>query len=459
VDPKEAPGMTGPGAVYGVVKFFDFGQTKFTCGLRRSSNDAEVYDVFFIDLNHNGTLQEDEVLKMYSRKDRGGDYIDCYYGVVNLTLQDEDGPRTHRAFVWRRGWSRTGGELYLVSHCYMTGRIRLGDKEVTAVLVDYDCDGRYDSGRRTVGPPGPFMCRGFDKVGWDKDGDGKIQWHELHYISGYALHEGKVYRVEALPDGELLAALPVEVPMGRLQMPAKNATVRLVGEVGPIDLRITDSVIDVPAGTYWVASLMLMEPGDDGKVRRVSKSGMYFDETWKIQPNSVLKIERTLCEVTQADKDNLAFRRGRRTAQRWQMEIWSMLGEPLGLLGEFEIDLDPEKVKGKRILVCFWDMQQRPARHCVRELAKRAEELKGKGIVVAIVQASKVEKSQLEGWIKEYDIPFAAGAIEGDAEQIRAAWGIKALPSLILTDAEHIVRAEGFGIAELDERIKAISRK
>jgi len=44
--------------------------------------------------------------------------------------------------------------------------------------------------------------------------------------------------------------------------------------------------------------------------------------------------------------------------------------------------------------------------------------------------------------------------IKSDEEKTRFKWGVKSLPWLILTDEEHIVRAEGFGIQELDERLK-----
>jgi len=49
--------------------------------------------------------------------------------------------------------------------------------------------------------------------------------------------------------------------------------------------------------------------------------------------------------------------------------------------------------------------------------------------------------------------------IEGDEEKIRFAWGVKALPWLILTDKQHIVQAEGFNINELDEKITALIEK
>jgi len=47
--------------------------------------------------------------------------------------------------------------------------------------------------------------------------------------------------------------------------------------------------------------------------------------------------------------------------------------------------------------------------------------------------------------------------VEGDAEEVRFNWGVKSLPWLILTDAEHIIRAEGFALNELDGRLKQLS--
>jgi TolB protein len=90
----------------------------------------------------------------------------------------------------------------------------------------------------------------------------------------------------------------------------------------------------------------------------------------------------------------------------------------------------------------------------MRELTRRAEELKGKGVTVVAVQASKVDEDALNEWAKENNIPFPVGMIQGNVERVRFAWGVKLLPWLILTDRNHIIRAEGFGLAELRERIR-----
>jgi len=135
--------------------------------------------------------------------------------------------------------------------------------------------------------------------------------------------------------------------------------------------------------------------------------------------------------------------------------------EPPGLVGKalppfegIEIDFATEKARGKMVLVCFWDMNQRPSRNCIMQLAKQAQQLKGKGVTVVVVQASQIDEKTLNEWVKENNIPFPVGMIQDDSEKIRFAWGVQSLPWLILSDPEHIVRAEGFALSDLDEKIK-----
>jgi hypothetical protein len=71
------------------------------------------------------------------------------------------------------------------------------------------------------------------------------------------------------------------------------------------------------------------------------------------------------------------------------------------------------------------------------------------------VQAAKVLVVLLYDWAYKNFITFPVGSIEGDEEKARFAWGVKSLPWLILTDNKHIVRAEGFGLTELDGKIEA----
>jgi len=131
----------------------------------------------------------------------------------------------------------------------------------------------------------------------------------------------------------------------------------------------------------------------------------------------------------------------------------SLVGRPLPDLKEVGIDLPPADTDGKIMLVCLFDMEQRPSRHCLTQLAKQAEQLKSKGVTVVAVQASKMEQDAISQWKNKYNIPFPVGMVEDDAEKARFAWGIRSLPWLMLTDSGHIVRSAGFQVNQLNEKI------
>ncbi|UCE50331.1 MAG: protein kinase, partial [Phycisphaerales bacterium] len=105
----------------------------------------------------------------------------------------------------------------------------------------------------------------------------------------------------------------------------------------------------------------------------------------------------------------------------------SLVGRPLPDLKDLRIDLSPTDTDNKMVLICFWDMEQRPSRYCMRELTKRAEELKGKGVIVVGVQSSVVNENALNEWLEENNTPFPVGMIRQDVERVRFTWGVKAL--------------------------------
>lgn len=132
----------------------------------------------------------------------------------------------------------------------------------------------------------------------------------------------------------------------------------------------------------------------------------------------------------------------------------SLVGKPLPDMSSIKTDFTPTQAKDKIVFVCFFDMNQRPSRHCIRQLARQAEQLKDESITIVAIQALKVDKSVLNEWVKKSDVPFPVGMIQGNEEKARFAWGVKSLPWLILADSKHIVRAEGFGLGELEEKVR-----
>jgi len=133
----------------------------------------------------------------------------------------------------------------------------------------------------------------------------------------------------------------------------------------------------------------------------------------------------------------------------------SLEGKQLPELKDFGIELSPADVHGKLMLLCFWDMNQRPSRHCISQLAKQAKSLKDKGITIVAVQALKVDESILNEWVKKNNISFPVGMIQGDTEKASLSWGIKSLPWLILTNKEQVITAEGLNLLELDAQLES----
>jgi len=130
-------------------------------------------------------------------------------------------------------------------------------------------------------------------------------------------------------------------------------------------------------------------------------------------------------------------------------------GNSLPGFGDIELDFATKDNKGRRLLICFFDMNQRPSRRCISEIAKKAKRLKEEGVAVVAIQASKINQDSLDEWSKQNSIPFSIGTIKGDVEKVRFIWGVQSLPWLILTDRQHLVSSAGFGLSELDDKIEA----
>ena len=132
----------------------------------------------------------------------------------------------------------------------------------------------------------------------------------------------------------------------------------------------------------------------------------------------------------------------------------SLVRKSLPDLKDLNIDSLPDTT-GKMVLVCFFDYQQRPSRNCIVQLNKKTQELKEKGIVAIAIQASKIDRSILDEWIKNQNISFPIGMIQDDAEKTRFTWGVRSLPWLILTDKSHVVSSNGFSLGELYDKIQS----
>ena len=129
----------------------------------------------------------------------------------------------------------------------------------------------------------------------------------------------------------------------------------------------------------------------------------------------------------------------------------SLLNRPLpdlkglGLTGG-----DVGTLEKRGILLCFWDIQQRPSRNAVKELAGKLPALESAGVKLVLVQATPVEKTILQDYLAELKLTCLVCQITADEERTQAAWGVQSLPWLILADPGHKVKAEGFAVTEVE---------
>ena len=132
----------------------------------------------------------------------------------------------------------------------------------------------------------------------------------------------------------------------------------------------------------------------------------------------------------------------------------SLLGKPLPDLSTLSKDIDFNEIDGKPVLLCLMDIEQRPSRQCLKQLAGQAESMASKGVTPIVVQVSKVDLTRYDAFLRAGHIDLPIRVIEQGFEPQKIEWGVKGLPWLILTDKNHVVTAEGFGLNELNKKIR-----
>jgi len=142
--------------------------------------------------------------------------------------------------------------------------------------------------------------------------------------------------------------------------------------------------------------------------------------------------------------------------ERVHTDRFSLVGKPLPELERFGLK-SASNTEGKKMLVCFWDMKQRPSRNCVQTLNKKANLLTDKGIYTVLVYAGPIVDSALKEWLRKNRVTVTVGKFDGNIQVLGRSWAVQSLPWLVLTDRNHIVIAEGFPLTELDEKIKISS--
>lgn len=129
----------------------------------------------------------------------------------------------------------------------------------------------------------------------------------------------------------------------------------------------------------------------------------------------------------------------------------SLLGRNIWHLNQLSLPLEQSKTRGKVILLCLFDMNQRPSRNCLRQLGEKAAELEARGVIVAAIQVPTVDQAEFDKWAGENNSLVSVAFLRNAGSTECIASRSESLPWLILTDKDHIVKAEGFGLDEVED--------
>jgi hypothetical protein len=112
-------------------------------------------------------------------------------------------------------------------------------------------------------------------------------------------------------------------------------------------------------------------------------------------------------------------------------------------------EFDVKHTAGRPLAICFWDVEQRSSRQCVRALQKHEDELRERGVAILAIHINPDRQHRAVDWLEQNHITLTSGMIQGDVHETRLSWGAKGSPWLILTNTEHIVTKEGFRLEDL----------
>ena len=131
-----------------------------------------------------------------------------------------------------------------------------------------------------------------------------------------------------------------------------------------------------------------------------------------------------------------------------------LIGKALPKLGQASIDSAIEKLKGQKVLLCFWDVAQRPSRNCIQRLAGRSEYLAQNGINLILIHVGSEQTQSPVQWLEKSNIHLTTEAYDGGVVKARLICGVRSLPWLVLADSNHVVCMEGVGLNELSQILK-----
>jgi protocatechuate 3,4-dioxygenase beta subunit len=274
------------------------------------------------------------------------------------------------------------------------------------------------------------------------------------------------FEITALPPGRKysLDATAKGYGSANQNIPADSETNRI--EVAPCVLKVADHKLagevvdadDKPVAQAYVHMYGQGQP--NGSVRTDDKGRFKFDEVCEgsVQLSASTRGPYGSARAEAGDT-NVVIRLGvnQSVSSRAAPKRPSLKGKPLPDLAAVDLSGDAAPA-GKPILLCLFDIEQRPSRRFVRQLTEQHDALRQKGLTVLGLQAAVTTAESFKEWKDATPVPFPVGRLAAKADKTKWASDVTSFPWLILTDGQHRVAAEGFALDELEAKLKAVAK-
>lgn len=157
----------------------------------------------------------------------------------------------------------------------------------------------------------------------------------------------------------------------------------------------------------------------------------------------------------EAGDTNIVMTLSSSSGQRQQLRRASLKGGSLPDLASVNLTAEAAPA-GQPVLLCLFDVGQRPSRHALSQLNEQSAALNEKQVRVIGVQAAVITDEMFNEWKDARAVSVPVGRVLDESAKTKWATSTSALPWLVLTDANHKVVAEGFPLDELDAQIQKV---
>lgn len=262
---------------YGVAKL---GSEEYAFVVDTADDKSKGFDRFYFDVNHNGDLTDDEVIKAAPSLSMGrNDYYRAQFPRVDLTV-NADGKKVEYAFFFSL-YSHTSDDYSYVSAslnaaAYREGRIKLDGREQRVLLVDFNSNGRFDDEMAVRDDVQTSDGRLHPKYGDILMVDPDIKTlnrrisYEVtpgtgrHYVSKLIAVNDCFYNMKITPAGDKLTLTPSTTPLGQVTNPNAKFSAIVYSDQGFVQIcGGKDKPCDLPEGEWKLLNYTIDVPKAD----------------------------------------------------------------------------------------------------------------------------------------------------------------------------------------------------